>query len=197
MTATTTHTKIWTVPCGALCIIQVATRGVAGLGADLAGCLLGDAVDVVNCAARRLYASGAVGEGVRDAITRQITIAALEMAQSQGGKCTPGPRGLHLCVVPKGADVNVRLGSTDVRIQIYDKGGTTIGNVFITDEDRRGDGPLLDHELFHTFQWAAAGGLPFAALYGNEYAKAGGECNRFEQAAGFVAGHYPHCVGLL
>lgn len=77
------------------------TGNQSALGsADLAGCLLGDAVDLVNRAATRLYASGAVGEGIRDEITRPITIAALEMAQSQGGKCTPGPRGLHVCVVP-------------------------------------------------------------------------------------------------
>ena len=117
------------------------------------------------------------------------------MAQSQGDKCEPGPRG-HVCIVPVGADVNVRVTSTDVRIQIYDKGGTTIGNAFITDRKEAAQkAPLLDHELFHTFQWAAAGGLPFAALYGAEYAKAGGECNRFEQAAGFAAGGYDECVG--
>ncbi len=56
-------------------------------------------------------------------------------------------------------------------------------------KDANGDGPLRDHELFHTFQWAAAGGLPFAALYWAEYAKVG-ECNRFEEAADFAAGDY-------
>lgn len=94
---------------------------------------------------------------------------------------------------PVGADVNVRLGSTAVRIQIYDKSGITIGNVLITDEDRRGDGPLLDHELFHTFKWAGRWSAVHRVVRGRVCE--GCECNRFEEAAGFVVGPYEHCAG--
>ena len=101
--------------------------------------------------------------------------------------------------MPSGAAINVRVTNTtghpvDIPVRLFNKGGTTIGNVFITDNAQApANAGLLDHELFHTFHWAAAGGLPFAALYGLEYARAG-NCSRFEEAADFVKGDYPECV---
>lgn len=193
--------------CGAACQAAKAARHVVDLGVaaqnlagDIASCARGDVVDQVNCLARLLSRSGSGGELARDSINGPITAVARAAALSQGGVCYDGPRGLQVCVVPPDADVTIRLTPTvgpsaEIAVELYSRRGNTIGNVFITaDETVLGDPDFLEHEVFHTFQWAAAAGVPFAALYAVEYARAGGICNRFERAADFTKGNYPQCV---
>jgi RHS repeat-associated protein len=198
-----------TPACSGLCVVERAVavvigagvstaQGVAGFVDNLARCQLGGAVESVNCGARVLYRAGAVGEGIRDVVNSVVSAAARSAALTQQGDCSSGPRGLIVCVVPAGADVTVTVPpglGWDGAIPLYQKAGTTIGNILITAQRKSDlDAGFLDHELFHTFQWAAAGGLPFAGLYALEYAK-DGECNRFEEAADFVKGRYDDCVG--
>lgn len=170
-----------------------------------------NAVEATICAANVLAAVPG-GSEARDLINSQLSELAMNLAIAAGGSCQGAAGGLIVCIVPIGAEVPLR-GRTaiptgvdqygnptystvdfDFSFTVWGKGGTTIGNVFITENQAAmNDAALLDHELVHTYQWAAAGGLPFALLYGLEYARAG-ECNRFEEAAGYAAGGYLDCI---
>lgn len=102
-------------------------------------------------------------------------------------------------MVPEGADITVRLTpsvgqAVDVSIQLYQEGRLSATSSSPTTSPLSASPNSFDHELFHTFQWTAAGGVPFAVLYASEYASAGGVCDRFEGAAGFIKGNYDECV---
>ncbi len=187
----------------------VLEQGVELLNA-MVGCA-SDAVQAVICGATILE-NIPLGSIIRNAINAPLTLAAHELAIRAGGDCTETGSGLAVCIVPKGATVHLsgtlqipvgvgpdgkqKYVSIDLSVsfKVWAKGGTTIGNTFITEnQESLQDWRLLQHETRHTYQWAAAGGIPFIGLYGSQYVRSG-ECNRFEADAGFVDGHYFDCA---
>jgi len=83
---------------------------------------------------------------------------------------------------------------------MYDRGGTTIGNVFLTGDGKPSE-RLLAHEAKHADQWAMSqmllgpvGMIAFPIAYGAEEKASGGKgCNFFERWAGLDDGNYDQC----
>lgn len=83
---------------------------------------------------------------------------------------------------------------------MYNRGGTTIGNVFLTGSNKPTVREMA-HEAKHADQWAIfqmafgpPGILVFAGSYlGFEYGGLGGSCNPYERWAGLSDGNYPPC----
>jgi hypothetical protein len=115
---------------------------------------------------------------------RPYTAVALQWAIANGATCIDRGQGLYVC------------GSTEGR-QLHSfadgpRGGVTIGNVFITEEDpydTLDDPDLLAHEAKHSDQWAIGGKWIPGLYWGSELA-AGlvGVCGPFEVAAGAKEG---------
>jgi hypothetical protein len=123
---------------------------------------------------------------VRAARNLPYTTLGLEWAQANGATCIDRGQGLYVC------------GSTDAQgLNAFadgPRGGVTIGNVFITEDDvfeTLDDPDLLAHEAKHSDQWAILGAA-FAPIYlGTEgAAMLLGTCGPFERLAGANAGNY-------
>ena len=139
------------------------------------GCSTGDRVDKVNCTADNLMSAGDAGRDYRDARNANITDAALWAVEQADGTCTTAAGGLIVCVVAHGITLpkelstlmgNITIPDMGIEIPVSFRGGTTFGNVYITKNalDLK-DADKLHHELVHSYQWAAAGSLQYAALY--------------------------------
>lgn len=97
-------------------------------------------------------------------------------ATLNGGSCKLRERALVVCYGTKGG---------------FGRGGTTIGNTFVTGmTPTEVGGALAAHELVHTRQWAYFG-LSFPLYYG--LAGANPCKNAFEIQAGLRAGNYTRC----
>jgi hypothetical protein len=124
---------------------------------------------------------------LRTIVNLPVTSVAKGIAHANGGSCLDANyKGLIVCSVPQGKGI---------------QGGSTYGDVFITDK------PIDDlsaaqlralyaHELRHSEQWAAGGPVAFPIAYGLESAWSQistgtyGCANFFEFEAGFVEGNY-------
>jgi RHS repeat-associated protein len=111
------------------------------------------------------------------------SMIALAVVSANGGSCSaPDARAFITCRVDVGHG--------------FFSGGTTYGNVFVTDLRWQKITPQLRaHEDAHATQWAMVGPDNFPMLYGFDlWTSHGDRCQQmFEGAAGFEGGNYGEC----
>ena len=126
---------------------------------------------------------------VRQFANGPVTSFAKGIAELAGGTCRAAENGLIVCHAPA---LNVQ-------------GGTTYGEVFITDKkfaEVFPDSGLLVHEQNHSVQWAVFGPTLFPVFYGLEMATSTletghyGCANLFEITAGLKEGRYLNDCGF-
>jgi hypothetical protein len=182
---------------------QVAASEALDLLKKLAACS-SDFTAYVICASEQMMRAP-FGHKVRDAINAPISAAIREYGETIGSCSNEG--NLVVCIVPEKIRVSGSIsipgvGSIDLSVVFptgFDWGGTTVGDVYLTSNKEILKGKYNDklgHELIHTYQWAAAGGLGYIPLYIGESAAskmATGHyacANRFEIAADLADGGY-------
>jgi len=119
-------------------------------------------------------------------INAPITLGAYAWAEAHGADCSIQSDLFIACTSQNGG---------------YGRGGTTVGNVFMTGQKRdEVSEALLRHEKRHSVQWAGLGLKLPIYYYANEVVgwilPGPSYCwNVFEWQAGFKEGNYP-CAGL-
>ena len=110
----------------------------------------------------------------RAVVNLPVSVVAVVWARAHGGSCDVHPDLLVTCGSMRGG---------------YSIAGTTVGNVWLYGDQHGVD--RQRHEARHSDQWAVFGPA-FPALYGADWAHAGGDPQRsvFEQWAGLHDGHY-------
>ncbi len=127
--------------------------------------------------------------------TRNLwSYALIPLIEENGGSCATVENGLVACHSP-----GVELPVVDVTVPLNGRGGTTFGEVFVTDNpvtyERMVAGELPElaaHEQAHSVQWALWGFADFPVAYLLDAAASGnrGERQYFEIQAGLEDGGY-------
>jgi hypothetical protein len=116
---------------------------------------------------------------VRALVNVEITREWIGLATGSGGVCAPQKHAFWVCTVSPTSG-------------LFEKGGTTFGNAFVTaDDPSEISRQLIGHEMVHATQWARYG-VDMVFFYPSKYALMG-ECNILEEEAGFRRGGYGYC----
>ena len=120
---------------------------------------------------------------VRTVINGPVSLITWGLAEAWGADC--GWNWSHMIAVCK-----------NVSPWMYNRGGTTIGSIFLTG-NKTPDDRMLSHEEKHADQWALGGGMfGFPIAYGlAEWISGGGEKNPYERWADLEDGCYHHRPG--